>query len=134
VARLGADLAGRTIAIWGLAFKPDTDDMREAPSRVIIDALTRLGARVVAYDPVAMDEGRRVLADLPGVSFAATPIAAAAGADALVIVTEWKEFRGQDFEALRSAMKAPLVFDGRNLYEPALPRAAGLEYVSIGRP
>jgi len=134
VARLGADLAGRTIAIWGLAFKPDTDDMREAPSRVIIDALTRRGARVVAYDPVAMDEGRRVLADLPGVSFAATPIAAAAGADALVIVTEWKEFRGQDFEALRSAMKAPLVFDGRNLYEPALPRAAGLEYVSIGRP
>ncbi len=134
VARLGEDLAGRTIAVWGLAFKPDTDDMREAPSRVIIEALTRRGARIVAYDPVAMDEGRRVLADLPDVSFAAAPLAACAGADALVIVTEWKEFRGQDFEALRATMKSPLVFDGRNLYEPALPRAAGLEYFSIGRP
>jgi len=133
VARLGGELAGKTFAVWGLAFKPNTDDMREAPSRVVIDALGRRGASVVAYDPVAMDEARRVFADAPHVSFAASPIDACAGADALVIVTEWKEFRGQDFEAMRATLRQPLVFDGRNLYEPALPRAAGLEYFSIGR-
>jgi len=134
VARLGADLTGRTIAVWGLAFKPNTDDMREAPSRVVIEALGRRGARIVAYDPVAMDEGRRVFAATPTVSFAASPMAACAGADALVIVTEWKEFRGQDLDTLRATLKEPLLFDGRNLYEPAQARAAGLEYVSIGRP
>jgi len=134
VARLGGDLAGKTFAVWGLSFKPNTDDMREAPSRVVIDALVRRGASVVAYDPVAMDEARRVFADAPHVRFAASPIDACAGADALVIVTEWKEFRGQDFEAMRATLRQPLVFDGRNLYEPALPRAAGLEYFSIGRP
>ena len=134
VARMGGDLAGKTFAVWGLSFKPNTDDMREAPSRVVIEALGRRGASVVAYDPVAMDEARRVFADAPHVRFAASPIDACAGADALVIVTEWKEFRGQDFEAMRATLRQPLVFDGRNLYEPALPRAAGLEYYSIGRP
>jgi UDPglucose 6-dehydrogenase len=134
VARLGESLAGRTITVWGLAFKPNTDDLREAPSRVIIDALVRRGARIVAYDPVAMDEARRIYAGTPQVAFAATPVAACEGADALVIVTEWKEFRGQDFGDLRAKLKTPLLFDGRNLYEPALARAAGLEYFSIGRP
>jgi UDPglucose 6-dehydrogenase len=134
VARLGADLNGRTIAVWGLAFKPNTDDMREAPSRVVIDALRARGADVVAYDPVAIDEARRVFAEVPRVRFSASPLEACAGADALVIVTEWKEFRAQDLDALRRTLKVPLVFDGRNLYEPARARAAGLEYFSIGRP
>ncbi|MCC7038722.1 MAG: UDP-glucose/GDP-mannose dehydrogenase family protein [Burkholderiales bacterium] len=134
VARLGADLRGRTIALWGLAFKPDTDDMREAPSRVIIAALVARGARVVAYDPVAMDEARRLFADASGISFAATPLAACDGADALVVVTEWQEFRSPDFMDLRRRLTTGLVFDGRNLYPPADVRAAGLEYFGIGRP
>jgi UDPglucose 6-dehydrogenase len=134
VARLGNDLSDRRIAIWGLAFKPDTDDMREAPSRVVIEALGKRGATIVAYDPVAMDEARRIYADTPYVSFAASPTAACDGADALVIVTEWKEFRGQDFDTLRAKLRSPLLFDGRNLYDPAQARAAGLEYFSIGRP
>ena len=134
LARLGADMAGRRFAIWGLAFKPDTDDMREAPSRVIIEALGQRGAGIVAYDPVAMDEGRRIFNGARYVSFAQSPLDACDGADALVIVTEWKEFRGQDFEAMRARLKSPLLFDGRNLYDPALARAAGIEYFSIGRP
>lgn len=134
VARLGADLAGRTIALWGLAFKPDTDDMREAPSRVIVEALVERGARVVAYDPIAMDEARRIFGDEPRVSFATSPLAATDGADALVVVTEWQEFRSPDFEGLRKRLATPLVFDGRNLYPPADVRAAGLEYYGIGRP
>jgi UDPglucose 6-dehydrogenase len=134
VARLGNDLSGRRIAIWGLAFKPDTDDMREAPSRVVIEALGKRGATIVAYDPVAMAEARRIYGDRPFVSFAASPIDACVGADALVIVTEWKEFRGQDFDTLRAKLRSPLLFDGRNLYDPAQARAAGLEYFSIGRP
>jgi UDPglucose 6-dehydrogenase len=134
VARLGHDLSGRRIAVWGLAFKPDTDDMREAPSRVVIEALGKRGATIVAYDPVAMDEARRIYGDTPYVSFAASPTDACDGADALVIVTEWKEFRGQDFDTLRTKLRAPLLFDGRNLYDPAQARAAGLEYFSIGRP
>jgi len=133
VARLGADLAGRTFAVWGLAFKPNTDDMREAPSRAIIAGLAKHGAKVVAYDPAAMDEARRVYAGAPHVAFAASPMAAVAGADALVVVTEWKEFRSPDFDAVRAALKSPLVFDGRNLYDPGLVRAAGLEYFAIGR-
>jgi UDPglucose 6-dehydrogenase len=133
VARLGPDLSGRKFALWGLSFKPQTDDMREAPSRVVIDALGRRGAAVVAYDPVAMDEARRIYDGASHVSFAPTPTDACDGADALVIVTEWKEFRGQDFDTLRSKLRSPLLFDGRNLYDPALVRAAGLEYFSIGR-
>jgi len=108
--------------------------MREAPSRVIIEALGQRGAGIVAYDPVAMDEGRRIFNGARYVSFAQSPLDACDGADALVIVTEWKEFRGQDFEAMRARLKSPLLFDGRNLYDPALARAAGIEYFSIGRP
>jgi UDPglucose 6-dehydrogenase len=133
VARLGPDLSGRKFALWGLAFKPQTDDMREAPSRVVIDALGKRGAAVIAYDPVAMDEARRVYDGASHISFAPTPTDACDGADALVIVTEWKEFRGQDLDTLRSRLRSPLLFDGRNLYDPALVRAAGLEYFSIGR-
>jgi len=133
VARLGEDLAGRTFALWGLAFKPNTDDMREAPALEIIAALAARGAKVVAYDPVAMAEAKRVLADAPHVAFAASPMAALAGADALVVVTEWKEFRSPDFDAIRKALREPLVFDGRNLYDPPAVRAAGLEYFAIGR-
>ena len=133
VARLGPDLRGRRLALWGLAFKPNTDDMREAPSRVIIEALVEHGAQIVAYDPIAMDEARRIFANASGVSFAASPLDACDGADALVIVTEWKEFRAQDLDTLRDRLKSALVFDGRNLYDPTLARAAGLEYFSIGR-
>ncbi len=133
VERLGGDLAGRTIALWGLAFKPNTDDMREAPSRVIVAALAERGARIVAYDPVAMDEARRVFADAPYLRYAASPLDACDGADALVVVTEWQEFRSPDFEALSRRLAQPLVFDGRNLYNPAEVRAAGLEYFGIGR-
>jgi UDPglucose 6-dehydrogenase len=133
VARFGDDLSQRRFAIWGLAFKPNTDDMREAPSRVIIEALVARGASVSAYDPVAMDEAKRLLGGVPGIGFAANPLTACDGADALVVVTEWKEFRSPDFDALGRRMKRPLIFDGRNLYEPDLVRGAGFEHVSIGR-
>jgi len=132
--RLGSDLAGRKIALWGLAFKPNTDDMREAPSQTIVSGLVGCGATVVAYDPVAMDEAKRVFGPMPGLSYAESPLDAVAGADALVVVTEWKEFRSPDFGELKERLKAPLLFDGRNLYDPALARAAGLEYFGIGRP
>jgi UDPglucose 6-dehydrogenase len=133
VARFGQDLSSRRFAIWGLAFKPNTDDMREAPSRVIIEALAARGASVSAYDPVAMDEAKRLLGGVPGIGFAANPLAACDGADALVVVTEWKEFRSPDFDALARRMNQPLIFDGRNLYEPDLVRGAGFEHVSMGR-
>jgi len=133
VARLGSDLNGRTLALWGLAFKPNTDDMREAPSRVIIDALGEHGAQVVAYDPVAMDEARRVFGAAPHLRYATSPMAACEDADALLVVTEWQEFRSPDFDALRSTLREKLVFDGRNLYDPRQVRAAGLEYFAIGR-
>ncbi len=133
VARLGEDLRGRTLALWGLAFKPNTDDVREAPSRTIIGALTGRGARVVAYDPVAMPETRRALGERVDLSYARAPMDALPGADGLVVVTEWKEFRSPDFDAIRRALKEPLVFDGRNLYDPGVVRAAGLEYFAIGR-
>jgi UDPglucose 6-dehydrogenase len=133
VARLGEDLTGRRFALWGLAFKPNTDDMREAPSRRIIAELIARGATIVAYDPVAMPEAKRVFAETDGLEYAASPMEAVAGTDALVVVTEWKEFRSPDFNAIFAGLNQPLVFDGRNLYEPALVRAAGLEYFSIGR-
>jgi len=133
VARLGEDLSGRRFALWGLAFKPNTDDMREAPSRTVIDALAARGARITAYDPIAMDEARRALGPRDHLSYATSPMAACEGADALVVVTEWKEFRSPDFDTLKRVLKEPLVFDGRNLYEPEMVRAAGLEYFAIGR-
>ncbi len=133
VARLGERLDGRRFAVWGLAFKPNTDDMREAPSRAILPALAALGASVVAYDPVAIDEARRVFGAAPWLRYASSPMAAVEGADALVIVTEWKEFRSPDFAALREALATRAIFDGRNLYDPAVVRGAGLEYFAIGR-
>jgi UDPglucose 6-dehydrogenase len=134
VARLGEDLEGRRFALWGLAFKPNTDDMREAPSREIIAALIACGARIIAYDPVAMPEAKRIYGDSAAVAYAATPMEALPGADALVVVTEWQEFRSPDFEAIARTLRIPLVFDGRNLYDAAQVRAAGIEYFSIGRP
>jgi len=133
VARLGEDLSGHTFALWGLAFKPNTDDMREAPALAIVAALAQRGAEIVAYDPVAMDEAKRVFGDASHVSFATSPMAALEGADALVVVTEWKEFRSPDFAAISMQLARPLVFDGRNLYDPPAVRDAGLEYFAIGR-
>ncbi|MBS0321136.1 MAG: UDP-glucose/GDP-mannose dehydrogenase family protein [Proteobacteria bacterium] len=133
VQRLGGDLGGRRIALWGLAFKPDTDDMREAPSRVIVDALASRGATLAVYDPVAMTEARRIYGTPPHIVYADSPMAALDNADALVVVTEWKAFRSPDFARIRAALREPLVFDGRNLYDPAMVRDAGLEYHGIGR-
>jgi UDPglucose 6-dehydrogenase len=133
VQRFGEDLSGRRFALWGLAFKPNTDDMRDAPSRVVVAELLRRGATVTAYDPVAMTEAERIFGDEPRLSFAGRPKSALDGADALVIVTEWKEFRSPDFDAIKSRMRQPVVFDGRNLYDPALVRDLGIEYFSIGR-
>lgn len=133
VARFGEDLSGMRFALWGLAFKPNTDDMRDAPSRVILAELFRRGATAVAYDPVAMDEARRIFGDEPRLSYVERPMAAVDGADALVIVTEWKEFRSPDFERIRAALKHPVIFDGRNMYDPAVMREAGVEYHGIGR-
>ena len=131
--RLGADLSGKTFALWGLAFKPNTDDMREAPSLVLIADLLARGASICAYDPVAAHEAQRILGENPRIRYAATPMDALDGADALAIVTEWKEFRSPDFEAIKARLKTPVIFDGRNLYDPATPRKAGLEYFPIGR-
>ena len=133
VTRFGEDLSGMRFALWGLAFKPNTDDMRDAPSRVILAELFRRGATAVAYDPVAMDEARRIFGDEPRLSYVERPMAAVDGADALVIVTEWKEFRSPDFERIRAALKHPVIFDGRNMYDPAVMREAGVEYHGIGR-
>ena len=137
--RMGADLTGRTFAIWGLAFKPNTDDMREAPSRILIASLLSRGARVQVYDPVAMEEARHALAldlsaeQLERVTFCAGQMDALKNADALVIVTEWKAFRSPDFNAVKALLKTPMVFDGRNLFEPQAMRDAGFEYQALGR-
>ncbi len=133
VARFGNDLTGRRFALWGLAFKPNTDDMREAPALVIIDELTQRGAAVVAYDPVSMHEAARVLGPRDDVALVERAEAALQDADALLIVTEWKEFRTPDFDAMKAALKQPLVFDGRNLYDPKLMKALGIDYSGIGR-
>ncbi len=131
--RFGEDLRGRRFALWGLAFKPNTDDMREAPSRVLVADLLAAGAEIVAYDPVAMDEARRVLGSPLGLHFAGSAMQAVEGADALLIATEWKEFRSPDFDTLRTTLRHPVIIDGRNLYDPALVRTLGLEYFPIGR-
>jgi UDPglucose 6-dehydrogenase len=133
VARFGEDLTGRQFAVWGLAFKPDTDDMREAPSRVVIEALIQRGATVKAYDPVAMVEAARVMRGMVGLSFVADQASALAGSDALLIVTEWRQFKSPDFDTIRSTLKQPVVIDGRNLYDPKLMQAHGLVYDGIGR-
>ncbi|MCP9757729.1 UDP-glucose/GDP-mannose dehydrogenase family protein [Aquitalea sp. S1-19] len=133
VVKFGEDLTGRRFAMWGLAFKPNTDDMREAPSRAIVAELTRRGAEVVAFDPVATDEARRVMGDNAKLAFAADMDSALLGADALLIVTEWKAFRAPDFDRIRAALKHPLIIDGRNMYDPVWLRGEGFEYLAIGR-
>mgnify|MGYP006157113373 CR=1 FL=1 len=133
VQHAGEDLSGLKIALWGLAFKPNTDDMREATSRVVLAELFERGATVTAYDPVAMEEARRIFGDEPRLRYAENPMAALEGADALVIVTEWKEFRSPDFDKIKARLKTPVIFDGRNLYEPAMVKAMGLDYEAIGR-
>jgi UDPglucose 6-dehydrogenase len=131
--RFGNDLSGKRFALWGLAFKPNTDDMREAPSRVLIEGLWERGATVAAYDPAAMEETHRIYGDDKRLTLCDSPMAAMAGADALAIVTEWKEFRAPDFTAIKASLKTPVIFDGRNLYEPKAVREQGLEYFPIGR-
>ncbi|WP_295379742.1 UDP-glucose/GDP-mannose dehydrogenase family protein [uncultured Pseudacidovorax sp.] len=138
--RFGPDLTGRSFAVWGLSFKPNTDDMREAPSRCVIVALLARGARVVAYDPVATEQARRAIAEdladrpelLAQLHFADDPMQAASGADALLVLTEWRIFRSLSLSALKAALRQPLIFDGRNLYEPSI-RSEGFDYLAIGR-
>ena len=139
--RFGKDLKGKKFALWGLAFKPNTDDMREAPSRLIIQELVKRGAQVVAYDPVAMPEAKHCFdLDFKGnseglskVSMTDNPMSALNDADALVIVTEWKAFRSPDFDQVIQKLKYPIIFDGRNLYEPQAMQELGIEYQGIGR-
>jgi UDPglucose 6-dehydrogenase len=130
--RFGKDLAGRRFALWGLAFKPRTDDVREAPALEIARGLVAMGAEVVATDPEALETARAVLGDT--VKYVADPYEAVAGADALLVVTEWNEYRGVDLARVKKAMKTPVVFDGRNVFDPAAMRALGFEHRGIGRP
>ncbi|WP_448254836.1 UDP-glucose dehydrogenase family protein [Ottowia oryzae] len=134
VAHYGGQLQGKTIAVWGLAFKPETDDMREAPSRNLLAALWAAGAQVRAHDPVAMQEARRIFGERADLTLCDSPMAALEGADALAIVTEWKQFRVPDFNRVAQALRDRIVFDGRNLYDPAVVARHGLAYESIGRP
>ncbi len=132
-ARFGSDLTGRHFAFWGLAFKPNTDDMREAPARTMIEALWAMGATVAAHDPAAMHETRAIYGERADLVLADNPMDALQGADALLVVTEWKAFRSPNFAAMKERLKTPVVFDGRNLYDPATMRAEGFEYFAIGR-
>jgi len=125
------NVKGKRFALWGLAFKPNTDDMREAPSRVIIEALLKRGATVCAYDPVASEEAKRILGN--SIHYASRAVDALEGADALIIVTEWKEFRSPSFEAMAQKLKSKRIFDGRNLYDPSVPGQYGLIYEAVGR-
>ena len=131
--QFGESLKGKHFALWGLAFKPNTDDMREAASRVLINELIKVGATITAYDPVAIDEGKRIFKDEKNITFADTQDEALKNADALIIVTEWTEFRSPDFALIKSSLKSPMIFDGRNLYDPKAVRALGFHYFPIGR-
>jgi UDPglucose 6-dehydrogenase len=132
-AHYGADLAGKTIGVWGLSFKPRTDDMRDAPSRVLMEALWETGASVRAYDPEAMDETRRIYPDQDGLTLCDSAAAVLEGADALAILTEWQEFRSPNFDSIAAALSDKVIFDGRNLYEPGTVEAHGIQYYAIGR-
>ncbi len=132
-AHFGSDLSGRCFALWGLAFKPNTDDMREAPARVLLEGLWQRGARVRAHDPVAMDEARHLYGERVDLDLVNTPEEALVGADALVVVTEWQAFRSPDLEFMHQALKEKTLFDGRNLYDPDQVRSAGLRYYGMGR-
>lgn len=127
------DISGMTFALWGLAFKPRTDDMREAPSRVLLEALWEAGARVKAYDPEAMDEARRLYPDQEKLILPGTRVDALHGADALIVCTEWQHFRAPDFEMIKNCLTYPVIFDGRNLYDPAKMASIGISYYGIGR-
>jgi len=129
----GNDLAGKTVALWGLAFKPNTDDMREAPSRLLLEALWQNGASVQAFDPEAMEETQRIYPEQPLLSLVGTKEAALAGADALVICTEWRHFRAPDFDRIKQSLTQPVIIDGRNLYDPQKLKALGFYYAAIGR-
>jgi UDPglucose 6-dehydrogenase len=132
-AHYAGKLEGKTFALWGLAFKPNTDDMREASSRVLMEALWDQGARVRAFDPEACEETARIYGEREDLALCESPESALAGADALVVITEWNLFRSPDFEQIRSTLKAPVIFDGRNLYDPAFLAKQGFTYYSIGR-
>jgi UDPglucose 6-dehydrogenase len=127
------DLSGKTIALWGLAFKPNTDDMREAASRVLMESLWKAGAKVRAYDPVAMPECERIYGKRDDLVLCKTSPDVLKGADALAIITEWREFRSPDFDVIKTALRAPVIFDGRNIYDPEQMRRAGFSYYAIGR-
>ena len=133
VKRFGEDLTGKKFALWGLAFKPETDDMREAPSRTIMEALWQRGATVTAYDPVAEEEVERIYGDRDDLNLVPEPYDAVSDADALIIATEWKVFRSPDLDIMLEKMKSPIIFDGRNIYQPSQLRKAGFEYFGIGR-
>lgn len=127
------DLSGKTFAVWGLSFKPNTDDMREAPSRVLMEALWAAGAKVQAYDPEAMEETQRIYGDEAGLTLCGTKEAALKGADALAIVTEWQPFRVPNFDTIKQQLTDPVIFDGRNLFEPKRMQKKGITYYSVGR-
>jgi UDPglucose 6-dehydrogenase len=127
------ELRGKTIALWGLAFKPNTDDMREAPSRVLMEALWAEGVKVQAFDPAAMEEAQHIYGNRPDLLLAGTKEAALNQADALVIMTEWRQFKAPNFEVIKQSLKSPAIFDGRNLFEPARMRERGIDYHGIGR-
>ncbi|MDZ7851990.1 MAG: UDP-glucose/GDP-mannose dehydrogenase family protein [Halomonas sp.] len=129
----GVELAGKTIAVWGLSFKPNTDDMREAPSRVLMEALWNAGAKVQAYDPEAMEETQRLYGHHDALTLCGTKEGALKGADALVVVTEWQSFRAPDFELIKGQLTQPTIFDGRNMFEPARMAKKGFTYYSVGR-
>ncbi len=133
VSRYGEKLQGKRFAVWGLAFKPNTDDMREATSQVVVAGLLQRGATVAAYDPVATEQAKKAFAGMQGIEYASSPLAALDGADCLLIVTEWKEFRSPDFSEIKKRLKSPVIIDGRNLYEPDYVRGLGIEYSGIGR-
>ncbi|MCZ6831827.1 MAG: UDP-glucose/GDP-mannose dehydrogenase family protein [Gammaproteobacteria bacterium] len=132
-AHYGGDLSGKTFALWGLAFKPNTDDMREAPSRVLMEGLWDAGARVRAHDPEALAECRRIYGAREELTLCDNPDATLEGADALLVVTEWQSFRSPDFQKIKARLSAPVIFDGRNLYDPKMLRREGFSYYSIGR-
>lgn len=132
--RFDNDLAGKTFALWGLSFKPNTDDMREAPSRVLMEALWRAGAKVQAYDPEAMEETQRLYGERDDLALCGTKEACLKGANALLIVTEWQVFKAPDFNVIKQQLRQPVIFDGRNLFDPVSVQKKGIEYISIGRP
>ncbi|MCA0899613.1 UDP-glucose dehydrogenase family protein [Microbulbifer agarilyticus] len=134
VERYGKDLTGKTFALWGLSFKPNTDDMREAPARVLMENLWKMGASVRAFDPEAMHECERIYGNRDNLQLCGTRDSALAGADALIVATEWQQFKTLDFATVSSSLKDPVVFDGRNLYHPLDMAEAGFEYYCVGRP